>query len=105
MLTDEDINFMTPASLGLSGETVKDDELIAVVLIDFRALPAALDVFQRQRMKLEFPPDAGNLLRSRIDDVDPDRGVLVLDDLVEILELCSGDRSIRTSMKDDLDHG
>ena len=84
---------------------VKDDELIAVVLIDFRTLPAALNVFQCERMELEFLPDVSDLLRSRIDDVDPDRGLLVGNDLVEIFEARSGDRTIRASMKDELDHG
>jgi hypothetical protein len=67
-------------------------------------LPAALDVFQGERMECEFLPDLSDLLRRRIDDVDPDRGVLVGNDLVEILEARSGDRTIRASMKDELDH-
>src|SRR5215207_9527845 len=105
MLTDEDIDLMALAPVGLGDDCVKDDELIAVVLIDFRTLPAALDVFQCERMKIEFLSDVSDLLRSRIGDVDPDRGVLVGNDLVEVLEARSGDRTIRASMKNELDHG
>src|SRR5918995_5196505 len=105
MLADEDIDLMALASVGCSGESVKDDEVIAVILIEFRTLPAALDVFHGQRMETEFLPDTGDLLRSRIDDIDPDRGAPVGDDLVEVLEARSGDRLFRASMKNELDHG
>jgi len=68
-------------------------------------LPATLNVFQCERMELEFLPDVSDLLRSRIDDVDPDRGLLVRNDLVEIFEARSGDRTMRASLKNELDHG
>ena len=42
---------------------------------------------------------------ARIGDVDPDRGVLVGNDLVEVFEARIGDRTIWASMKNELDHG
>src|SRR5829696_6829632 len=105
MLTDEDIDLMAVAPVGLGGNCVKNDELVVVVLIDFRTLPTALDVVQRERMECVFLPDLSDLVRRRIDDVNPNRGVLVGNDLVEVLEARSSDRTIRASLKDELDHG
>ena len=56
MLADEDIDLVAVATVDLGRDCIKDNELIAVVLIDFRTLPAALNVFQCERMESNFFP-------------------------------------------------
>ena len=104
VLAEENIDLMALAAVSFRGQSVEDDELVAVVLVDFRALPAPSHIFQGQRVKPELLPDVRDLLRSRVDHVDPDSGVLPRDDFLEVFEASFGDRTVRAGVQDDVDH-
>jgi hypothetical protein len=77
VLGKEDIDLMRGDAFVLTGQAVEDDELVAVVLVNLWPLAATCHVFEGKRVKVELLADAGNLVGSWIDDVDPDRGLLV----------------------------
>src|SRR5918993_1521006 len=92
-------------ALVLTRQPEKDDELISVVLIDLWSLAAARHVFKGEWVKVKLLADAGNFLRSGVNDIDPDRGLLVSDEFAQILEASLRNRPVRTGVHDYLDHG
>ena len=76
----------------LTGQSIKDDELIFVVLVDLWSLATTQGVFEGKRMKAKLLANAGDLVGSRVDDVDPERRALLGNQFAQILDARVGNR-------------
>ena len=77
---------MALALVGFCGQSIKDDELVPIVLVNLWPLTAAQCVFKGKRMKPKLLANGGDLVGSWIDNIDPDRGLLLSDELTQFLD-------------------
>jgi hypothetical protein len=73
------------AAVVVEGEPVHHDEQIVGKELDLRALSAMLRVLDRQRMELEALLQLVELVVGRVDDIDPDARVCLLEPRGQVL--------------------